>query len=322
MLAQAPAGLTCFLLPRFRPDGSVNGLRFQRLKDKLGNRSNASSKVEFHAAYAERVGAEGEGVRTIIRMVQLTRLDCTAAAAGQMRMGLAQAAHHASHRSVFQRRLIDQPAMRAVLADLALESEANAALVFRLTRAYDSARNNEAEAEAEAAYARLMTPAVKYLVAKSAPSFIYETLECLGGNGYVEDLPMARLYRGAPLNAIWEGSGTVMALDILRAIRQSREAAENVIDKLAGAASAPGLAAAKAIKQGLGAKDAESHARFVAEKLARLGALAALHEADGNLAEAYAATRLEGAPQATWGACDLASVQSLALSRALPQLFG
>ncbi|WOJ89559.1 acyl-CoA dehydrogenase family protein [Methylocapsa polymorpha] len=315
VLAQAPGGLTCFLLPRFRPDGSVNALRFQRLKDKLGNRSNASSEVEFHAAYAERVGAEGEGVRSIIRMVQLTRLDCAVAAAGQMRMGLAQAAHHARHRSVFQRRLMEQPAMRAVLADLALESEANTALVFRLTRAYDRARRDEAEA----AYARLMTPAVKYLVAKSAPSFIYETLECLGGNGYVEDLPMARLYREAPLNAIWEGSGTVMALDVLRAFRQSREAAEAVIDRLAAAAGAPGRATADAIKQNLDAKDLESRARFVAEKLARLGALAALHEADGNLAEAYAATRLQGAPRATWGASDLASVQSLVLSRALSQ---
>ncbi len=314
VLAQASAGLTCFLLPRFRPDGGVNGLRLQRLKDKLGNRSNASAEVEFHAAYGERVGAEGEGVRTIITMVQLTRLDCAVAAAGQMRMGLAQAAHHAAHRSVFQRRLVEQPAMRAILADLALESEATTALAFRLARAYDRARGDEDEA----AYARLMTPAVKYLATKSAPSFIYETLECLGGNGYVEDLPMARLYREAPLNAIWEGSGTVMALDILRAMRQNRAAADSVIDKLAMAGAAAGRAAANAIYQSVGRPDAESRARFIAEWLARLGALAALHEADGDLAEAYAATRLGGGPHATWGACDLVSVQNLVLSRLLP----
>lgn len=251
------------------------------------------------------------------RWRNLTRLDCAVAAAGQMRIGLAQAAHHARHRSVFQRRLIDQPAMRAVLADLALESEANTALVFHLTRAYDRARSDEAEA----AYARLMTPAVKYLVAKSAPSFIYETLECLGGNGYVEDLPMARLYREAPLNAIWEGSGTVMALDILRAMRQKREAAESVIDRLGAAAGAPGKAAANAIKASVDAKEVEARARFIAEKLARLGALAALHEADGDLAEAYAAARLQGPPRTTWGACDLTSVEGLVLSRMTPQSF-
>jgi putative acyl-CoA dehydrogenase len=184
VLAQAQGGLSAFLLPRFRPDGRVNSLRFQRLKDKLGNRSNASAEVEFDAAHAERLGPEGEGVRTIIAMVQWTRLDCAVASAGQMRFGLAQAIHHARHRSVFGHLLASQPAMRAVLADLALECEANTALVFRLTRACDLAPSDQAEA----AYARLMTPAIKYLVTKSAPSFIYETLECLGGNGYVEDL--------------------------------------------------------------------------------------------------------------------------------------
>ena len=208
--------------------------------------------------------------------------------------------------------------MRAVLADLALESEANTALVFRLTRAYDRAPTNPAEA----AYARLMTPAIKYLVAKSAPSFIYEALECLGGNGYVEDLPMARLYREAPLNAIWEGSGTVMALDILRAMRQTRAAAQGVIDALAAACGAAGRAAANAISQSLDRQDAESQARIVAETLARLGALAALHEAGGDLAEAYAATRLQGAGRATWGACDLTGVQNLVLSRVLPEAIG
>ncbi|HYP58084.1 MAG TPA: acyl-CoA dehydrogenase family protein, partial [Beijerinckia sp.] len=314
VLAQAPAGLTCFLMPRFRPDKSVNALRFRRLKEKLGNRSNASSEVEFENAFAWRVGAEGEGIRTIIEMVQLTRLDCAVAAAGQMRMGLAQALHHARHRSVFQRCLIEQPAMRAVLADLALESEANTALVFRLAQAYD-----RADESFEAAYARLMTPAIKYLVTKSAPSFIYETLECLGGNGYVEDLPMARLYREAPLNAIWEGSGNVMALDILRAARRSPDAAAAVIESLAIRAGALGKLTAQNIETLLKSHDAARHARTIAENLARLGALAALEDADPALAEAYAATRMKGAPHTTWGACDLAFVEARLIERALPQ---
>jgi putative acyl-CoA dehydrogenase len=314
VLAQAGAGLTTFLMPRFRPDGSINALRFQRLKDKLGNRSNASAEVEFNAAHAERLGTEGDGVRTVLAMVQWTRLDCAVASAGQMRFGLAVAMHHASHRSVFGRLLVDQPAMRAVLADLALECEANTALVFRLTRAFDRAQNDKAEA----VYARLMTPAVKYLVTKLAPSFVYETLECLGGNGYVEDLPMARLYREAPLNAIWEGSGTVVALDVLRVLRRDRERAEAVIGDLAFACGAPGKAAAMAIKHSLDGPDCEGRARGVAEQLARLGALAALHEGNGLLAEAYAATRLQGGPHATYGACDLQAVQSLLLSRVLP----
>lgn len=314
VLAQAQGGLTAFLLPRFRPDGRVNTLRFQRLKDKLGNRSNASAEVEFDAAHAERLGPEGEGIRTIMEMVQWTRLDCAVASAGQMRFGLAQAIHHARHRSVFGRLLADQPAMRAVLADLALECEANTALVFRLARAYDLAPSDQAEA----AYARLMTPAIKYLVTKSAPSFIYETLECLGGNGYVEDLAMARLYREAPLNAIWEGSGTVVALDVLRVLRRDREPAQAVIDSLAAICGSPGNAVADAINQSLDREDRESHARIVAEKLGRLGALAALHETNGSMAEAYAATRLQGTPHATFGACDLRVLQSLVLSRVLP----
>ena len=179
---------TCFLTPRFRPDGDKNGILLQRLKDKLGNRSNASSEVDFRAAFAERVGPEGEGVRTIIEMVQLTRLDCVVASAGLMRFALAQATHHARWRRVFQRRLIDQPLMRAVIADLALEVEGATALAFRLARAVDRAATDPLEA----AYARLVTPAAKFLVCKTAPGFVYEAMECLGGNGYVEEWPLAR----------------------------------------------------------------------------------------------------------------------------------
>jgi putative acyl-CoA dehydrogenase len=313
VLAQAEGGLTAFLMPRFRPDGSVNALHFQRLKDKLGNRSNASAEVEFDEAYAERLGPEGEGVRTILAMVQWTRLDCAVSSAGQMRYGLAMAIHHARHRSVFGRPLESQPAMRAVLADLALDCEANTALVFRLARAFDLAQSDALEA----AYARLMTPAVKYLAAKMAPAFIYETLECLGGNGYVEDLPMARLYREAPLNAIWEGCGTVVALDVLRVFRRDREKAGTVIDGLARICGAPGKAAACAIKQALDSQDCESHVRSATEKLARLGALAALQEAHDSLAQAYAESRLLGAPHATFGTCNLQAVQDFLLGRIL-----
>src|SRR5581483_532406 len=213
VLAQAAGGLTCFLMPRFRPDGSVNALRLQRLKDKLGNRSNASSEVEFAEAFAWRIGEEGRGVPTIIEMVQLTRLDCITSSTGLMRMGLALALHHARHRTTFQRKLVDQPAMRATLADLALTVEGAIASALRLSRAFDLA----ADDAAEAAYARIMTPAAKFTVCKSAPGFLYEAMECLGGNGYVEESPLPRLYREAPVNAIWEGSGNIMGLDLLRA---------------------------------------------------------------------------------------------------------
>jgi putative acyl-CoA dehydrogenase len=220
VLAQAPGGLTCFLLPRFLPDGSLNALRLQRLKDKLGNRSNASSEVECADAFAWRVGDEGAGVRTILQMVQLTRFDCAIASAGLIRMALAQAVHHCRHRTVFGKPLIEQPMMRAVLADMALELEGAVALVMRLGRAFDRA----AAEPGEAAYARLLTPATKYWICKTAPSFIYEAMECLGGNGYVEESIMPRLYREAPVNAIWEGSGNVMCLDVLRALRGGAEA--------------------------------------------------------------------------------------------------
>jgi len=221
VLAQAEQGLSCFFMPRFRPDGSVNAIQFQRLKDKLGNRSNASSEVEFYDAYGELVGEEGKGIRTIIQMVQLTRQDCAIASTGLMRSGLAHALHHTRHRSVFQKRLADQPLMRSVLSDMALHVEASIALVMRLCRAFDRA----AVDPNEAAYLRLLTPAIKYWTCKSAPGFLYEAMECLGGNGYVEEGILARHYRESPVNAIWEGSGNVMCLDVLRALSREAEAA-------------------------------------------------------------------------------------------------
>src|SRR5262249_33574166 len=259
VLAQAPGGLSCFLLPRFRPDDSVNALYFQRLKDKLGNRSNASSEVEFARAFAWCIGEEGRGVRTIINMVQLTRLDCAIASAGLMRMALAQALHHARYRMVFQKRLVDQTMMRSVLADMAIEVEAATALVMRLCRSLDLAATNPQEP----LRARLLTPAVKYWICKRAPSLAYEAMGCLGGNGYVEESLLPRLYREAPVNAIWEGSGNVMCLDVLRALATERDAAAAVFDALAAEVRdlPGGKESANAVHAMLLATDAESGAR-------------------------------------------------------------
>src|SRR4051795_3093714 len=274
VLAQAEEGLSCFFMPRFRPDGSLNGIHFQRLKDKLGNRSNASSEVEFVDAYAVRVGDEGKGIRTIIQMVQLTRQDCAIASAGLMRSGLAHALHHARHRSVFQKHLADQPLMRMVLADMALHVEASIALVMRLCRAFDQALH---DANA-AAYMRLLTPAIKYWVCKSAPGFLYEAMECLGGNGYIEDGILARHYRESPVNAIWEGSGNVMCLDVLRALSREPEAAMSVLQALAAETKGlPGAGeTAGFIGKTFGRPDGERVARLAVEKLALLAAAAAL----------------------------------------------
>ncbi|MGO4386021.1 isovaleryl-CoA dehydrogenase [Microvirga sp. 2YAF29] len=291
VLAQAPGGLTCFLLPRFRPDGSLNAIYLQRLKDKLGNRSNASSEVEFDDAFAWRIGEEGHGVRTIINMVQLTRLDCAVASAGLVRMGLAQAMHHARHRSVFQKKLSDQPAMQAVLADLALENEAMTALAMRAAHSFDLAASDEHEA----AYARLVTPAAKFGICKAAPRLIYEAMECLGGNGYVEESALPRLYREAPVNAIWEGSGNVIALDILRAENREPEVAASVLERLmSDAGDLPGASdTAHDIVLALQSSEAEARARFIADRLYTLAAAAALaRSAPTQITEAFALTRL------------------------------
>lgn len=315
VLAQGEGGLGCYLMPRHRPDGSANGLRFQRLKDKLGNRSNASSEVEFHGAWADRIGPEGAGVRTIIEMVNLTRLDCAIASAGQARIALTQAIHHVRNRSVFQRRLADQPSMRATVADLALELEAEVALVFRLCRAFERAAGDPAEA----AYARLLTPAIKYLVCKSAPQLVYEALECLGGNGYTEDLAMARYFRESPLNAIWEGSGNVMALDVLRAAGRDPEAAMATVQALAKAA-APAFDVrplADTLARLLRSGEAERRARFLCEGLARIAAVAALAEAGSPFAALYGDTRLGSLRFGQYGAADLGAAEQPLVDRAL-----
>jgi putative acyl-CoA dehydrogenase len=315
VLAQAAGGLTCFFVPRFRADGSVNALRLQRLKDKLGNRSNASSELEFAGAFALRVGDEGAGVRTIIQMVQLTRLDCGLASAGFMRMALAQAVHHCRYRSVFQKHLYDQPMMRAVLADLALEVEGAVALIMRLARAFDRAASDPREA----AYARLVTPAAKYWICKTAPSFIYEAMECLGGNGYVEESVLPRLYREAPVNAIWEGSGNVMCLDVLRALKRDKEAADLFGEMVRKAASLIGKDAA--VFEPANEFESEASARIIVGKLATLAAASVLEEtAPPAVAEAFARTRLMRQHAALYGADGIeARTAETLLQRALPE---
>jgi putative acyl-CoA dehydrogenase len=317
VLAQADAGLTCFFMPRFKPDASVNAVHFQRLKDKLGNRSNASSEVEFENAYALAVGEEGKGIRTIIQMVQLTRQDCAIASAGLMRSGLAHALHHARHRSVFQKHLADQPLMRAVLSDMALHVEASIALVMRLCRAFDGAPDDAGEA----AYMRLLTPAIKYWVCKNAPGFLYEAMECLGGNGYVEEGILARHYRESPVNAIWEGSGNVMCLDVLRALSREADAAMAVLQTLtqqtkglSGAADAVAF-----VGQAFRRPDGERVARLAVERLALLAAAAALNAVSPHHAELFARTRLAAPHAGMYGAVDLATddIKGLLL-RALP----
>ncbi|MDQ0506328.1 acyl-CoA dehydrogenase family protein [Xanthobacter agilis] len=316
VLAQAPAGLTCFLMPRFRPEGTLNGLKLIRLKPKLGNRSNASSEVEFESAFAWRVGEEGRGVRTILQMVQLTRLDCAVSSAGLMRMALTLALHHTRHRRAFQKRLVDQPAMALVLADLALEVEASTALALRLASRFEEA----GPLGKEAAHARLLTPAVKFALCKAAPAFIFEAMEALGGNGYVEEGIMPRLYREAPVNAIWEGSGNVVALDLLRGAGHEPDAVHTLIaDLKADAAGLPGVvAAADELSRLIGADTRpETHARRAAQALATLAATAALaRTAPPAIAEAFAATRL-AQPRGLYGTNDVYNVRDLLISRAL-----
>ncbi|WP_030166273.1 acyl-CoA dehydrogenase family protein [Spirillospora albida] len=297
-LAQAPGGLTCFLVPRVLPDGTLNPLRLMRLKDKLGNKSNASSEVEYENAVAWRVGDEGRGVRTIIEMVNMTRLDCVIGAAAGMRQGLITAAHHAAHRKAFGAYLIDQPLMRNVLADLAIESEAATAVMLRLAGATDRSARGDA---AESAFKRLGLAVTKYQVCKRWPSHAAEALECLGGNGYVEESAMPRLFRESPLNSIWEGSGNVAALDLLRAVARDPETLEAFFAEveLAGGADARLDAAVRQAKDDFtDVTTAEQRARRIAERLA-LALQASLLVRHGHpaVADAFCATRLAG----DWG---------------------
>jgi putative acyl-CoA dehydrogenase len=295
VLAQTQSGLSCFLMPRFTPDGERNAFRINRLKDKLGNKSNASSEVEFHGAWAQMVGEEGRGVPTIIEMVNHTRLDCVLASAGLMRAALEQAIHHAAHRSAFGKLLVDQPLMQNVLADLAIDSEAATVTAMRLARAYDDSIAGDETANL---FKRLATAVSKYWICKSATWQVGEALECLGGNGYVEESGMPRLYREVPLLSIWEGSGNVNALDVLRALARQPESLQAFMDEVGSAVGAdPRLDAhVAAIKRELADfSDIEFRARRVVEMMALglQGSLLVRHSPPA-VADAFCATRLAG----------------------------
>lgn len=317
VLAQAPGGLSCFLVPRVLPDGTRNTFRIQRLKDKLGNRSNASSEPEFDRTVAWLVGPEGRGVKTIIEMVNCTRLDCVMSSATLMRKTLVEAGHHARHRSAFGARLLDQPLMRNVLADLALESEAATTLTLRLAGAADRAVRGD---EGERAFRRIATAVGKYWVTKRGPAFTAEALECLGGNGYVEDSGMPRHYREAPLLSIWEGSGNVNALDVLRALGRSPESAESFFGELALArgANAHLDATVTSLKRELAGAD-ELSARRVVERMAlALQASLLVRHAPPAVADAFCATRLGGDWGHSFGTLPSGTDLGAILDRALP----
>ena len=285
VLAQAPGGLACFLLPRWKPDGSINAFHLQRLKPKLGNQSNASSEVEFHGAWAQLIGEEGRGIATIMEMVQHTRLDCVLASAALMRRALVEALHHATYRHAFGSPLLEQPLMRNVLADLALESEAATVLAMRLARAFD---------ESDRGFARLAVAVGKYWIAKRTPAHVAEALECLGGNGFVEEFVLARLYREAPLNSIWEGSGNVIALDVLRAITREPESLDQVLAEI----RLSGDPRVVRFLHGLTSDLSETAARRLAERLAlALQASLLIRFSPSAIADAFCASRLAG----DWG---------------------
>jgi putative acyl-CoA dehydrogenase len=295
VLAQADGGISCFLLPRFTPDGERNAFQIQRLKDKLGNRSNASSEVEFRGAWSRLIGEEGRGVRTIIDMVNHTRLDCVIGASSGYRWGTAMAIHHAKYRAAFGKLLVDQPLMQNVLADLSVESEAATISALRLARAFDEAHaGNEQAMELR----RLATPVLKYWICKRAPSHAVEALECLGGNGFVEESGMPRLYRESPLASIWEGSGNVQCLDVLRAMARNPAAVQAFFAEVQEAGGAePRLdAAVAALRDELSDLDAiESRARRVVERMAlALQASLLIRYGDPAVADAFCASRLEG----------------------------
>ena len=291
VLAQAPGGLTCLLMPRRREDGTKNAFRLMRLKDKLGDWANASSEVEFTGAQAWRVGEEGRGVATIIEMVMLTRLDCMLGSAAEMRMALAQAVHHARHRRAFGQRLVDHALMQNVLADLVLESEAATAFALRVARAVDAAPRDAAEA----AFARVATAAGKFWICKRAPAFVNEAQECLGGAGYVEESILPRLYRQAPLNSIWEGSGNVQCLDVLRALSREPASAQAVIAELEACAGRDAIFDAFVGRlQSDMAQAAESGARRLVERLALALQAGVLIRAGSPVAEMFVRSRLGG----------------------------
>jgi putative acyl-CoA dehydrogenase len=316
--AQAKAGLSCFFVPRFLPNGTRNALHLQRTKDKLGDRSNASAEVELRGAHGRLIGDEGRGVPVVIEMATYTRLDCANGSAGIMRQALSQALHHASHRKTFGRRLIEQPLMANVLADMALEVEGHAALAMRIARAFD--RQDD---ENETLLRRIITPVAKYWICKRCPPLTAEAMEVLGGNGYVEESIMPRLYRQAPLNSIWEGSGNIMCLDVLRAIRKAPRVVDALFAELAPAAArSPPLAVhADRIRADLADADAgEALARRLVERIAlALQASLLVRHAPAEIADTFCATRLERGIGGAFGGLPAATPFAAILERAWPR---
>jgi putative acyl-CoA dehydrogenase len=313
MLAYTDAGLSCFAVPRRLPDGARNAIGIQRLKDKLGNRSNASSEIELDGALGRLVGEEGRGIPTILTMVNHTRLDCVIGVVGQMRGGLSQAVHHARHRSAFGKPLIDQPLMRNVLADLAVESEAATTLMTRLAGGYD---------RGESAFTRIATAVGKYWVCKRAPVFAAEALECLGGAGFVEEAPMARLFRESPLNGIWEGSGNVICLDVLRAAAKDPESVTALLAELdlaKGADARYDQALSDLHAELVDGDQLELRARRIVERaaLALQGSLL-LRYAPEPVADAFCATRLARDGGRAFGTLPPATDVTAILDRAWP----
>jgi putative acyl-CoA dehydrogenase len=320
ILAQAPAGLSCFLLPRWRSDGTRNAFHLLRLKDKLGNRSNASSEVEFRGASARLVGEEGRGIPTIIEMVRHTRLDCALGSAASMRKAVAEATHHAAHRSVFGRRLIDQPLMRNVLADLCLESEATTALAMRLARGFDRSGEDEHEQK----FTRIATAIAKYWITKRAPMVVAEALECSGGNGYIEESPLPRLYRDAPLNSLWEGAGNVQCLDVLRSMQKdpgtfealqleigAAKGVNSIFDRFVGFLNS--------LKHS--GTNAEYECRWLVEKMAlALQAATLIRSGDQVVADMFCAARLTENLGLAFGTLRSDGGVALLLDRAQPKL--
>jgi putative acyl-CoA dehydrogenase len=310
-LARAPEGITCFFVPRTLPDGKRNAFFIQRLKEKVGNRSNASSEIEYHDTSAWLVGEPGRGIPTLINMAHHTRFDIVVAVAGMMRAGLNEALHHARHRSAFGKHLADHALMRNVLADLALEAEAALLLAFRLAAAFDRAASDAREREIQ----RVLTPIAKYWLCKRMTPVATEAMECLGGNGYVEESPLARLYREAPLNGIWEGSANVICLDALRALSRSPDAFESLAQEAALARDARiDARIAEARRLLADPARAEANARSVVESLA-LGIQASLmnRHAEANAAEAFCASRLASGRSMTFGTLELESTALAAL---------
>ncbi len=321
VLAQAPDGLTCFLVPRVLPDGTRNQMDVMRLKDKLGNRSNASSELEFRGTWAQRLGDEGRGVRTIIEMVAATRLDCVLGSTGLMRKALAEAAWHVTHRSAFGGRLVDKPLMQNVIADLAVESEAAVALAIRLAAAVDRSEDPH-----EAALRRIALPLSKFWVCKRTPTMVAEALECLGGNGYVEDSGMPLLFRESPLNSIWEGSGNVNALDVLRALGREPESLEAWITEVGRAHGADARldAAIRRTLEGLAdlaGREADARRLAVAMATCLQGALLVQH-APAEVADAFCATRLGGEYGGTLGTLPHGIDLGAIVERATPVVLG